>query len=51
MNDFIFQVLEVGVIEVIPTLDGSIRHPSLALEEVNDLGEDVVKRHDRTPLV
>jgi len=47
MNDFIFQIFEVGIIEVIATFDRAIGYPPLALEYVDNLGEDVVKRHDR----
>jgi hypothetical protein len=45
MNNFIFQVFEVGIIEVIPTLDSAIRHASLALEDVDDLCKDVIEGH------
>jgi hypothetical protein len=47
VEEFILQVVEVVVIEVKSSLEGTIRYPSLAFEEVNDLGENVIEGHRR----
>jgi len=48
VKEFILQVVEVVVIEVKSSLEGTIRYPSLAFEEVNDLGENVIEGHRMT---
>src|SRR5215813_1264470 len=48
VEDFFLQVLDIVVIDIIASLEGTIRYPSLAFEERDDLGEDVVKRHTRS---
>src|SRR5438132_9529421 len=45
-DDFVFQVFEVIVVQVEPTLEGSVRHPPLTLEQVKHLGQELVKGHD-----
>jgi hypothetical protein len=45
MDDLIFQVVEVGIIEVISTLNGPIGHSSLTLEYLNDLSENLIEGH------
>jgi hypothetical protein len=44
LGEFGLQFMQVIVIEVKPALKRPIGHP-LALEEVEDLGEDLIRRH------
>src|SRR5439155_8711418 len=46
-KDFVFQVFEVVVIEVKTSFEGTIGYPSLAFEEVNDLGKNFIEGHSR----
>src|SRR5215831_4809483 len=48
IEEFPFQVFQVGIIQVKASLEGTIGHPSLVFEERNNLLEDVVKRHNRS---
>jgi hypothetical protein len=45
IEDFFLQVLDIVVINTKASLDGTIRDPSLAFEEVNELGENVIEGH------
>jgi len=45
VKDFLLQVVEVVVIEVKTSLEGTIGYPSLAFQEVDDLGEDFIEGH------
>ncbi len=45
IDDFSFQILEVRVIEVEPSLEGPVREPLVALQQFEDLGQELVKRH------
>src|SRR5215831_4076613 len=47
VEEFILQIVEVVVIEVKASLEGTIGYPSLACEEVDDLGEHLIKGHSR----
>jgi hypothetical protein len=47
-KDFVFQVVEVVVIEVKASLEGTIGYPSLAFEQFKDLGENVIEGHGVT---
>src|SRR5262249_6362071 len=49
-EDFAFQVFQVGIIEIKASLEGAIRHASLAFQEGNDLVEDIVECHAFFPL-
>jgi hypothetical protein len=44
-KQLILQVVEVVVIEVKAALEGTIGDPSLAFEEVDDLGENLIEGH------
>jgi len=44
-QDFVFQVVEIVVIEVKSSLEGTIRYPPLAFQEVDNLGEHLIKGH------
>jgi hypothetical protein len=44
-KDFVFQVVEVVVIEVTASLEGTIGYPSLAFEQFKDLGEHFIEGH------
>jgi len=46
IEDFFLQVLDIVVIDIKASLDGTIRDPSLAFEEVNDLGKNVIEGHE-----
>jgi hypothetical protein len=48
MNQFLFQVVEVVVVNVKPSFQRPIGHPPLALEQVENLGEEVIEGHGRT---
>jgi hypothetical protein len=45
VKEFILQVVEVVVIEVKASFQRTIGHTSLAFEEVDDLGENVIEGH------
>src|SRR5215813_6971774 len=45
IEDFFLQVLDIVVIDIKASLDGTIRYPSLAFEEVDDLGKNVIESH------
>jgi hypothetical protein len=51
MNEFVFQVFQVGIIKVKTSLEGTIGDSSLAFQKVKDLGENVIKGHDRYPAI
>jgi hypothetical protein len=48
VEEFILQVVEVVVIEVEASFQRTIRYPSLAFEEVDDLGKNVIEGHGVT---
>jgi hypothetical protein len=50
VENFIFQVFEVVVIEVEASFESTIGHSSLPFQECDDLVEDVVECHGRLPL-
>jgi hypothetical protein len=50
IEDFFLQVLDIVVIDIKASLDGTIRDPSLAFEQVKDLGENFVDTHGLTPV-
>src|SRR5215471_8733822 len=45
IEEFVLQIVEIVVIEGKASLEGTIRYPSLAFQEVDDLGEDVIEGH------
>jgi hypothetical protein len=45
LHDLGLQILQIVVIESKPTLQRPVGHPSFALEEVEDLPQDFIKRH------
>jgi hypothetical protein len=45
LDEFGLQFMQVIVIEVKPALKHPIGHPLLVLEEVEDLGQDLIRRH------
>jgi hypothetical protein len=45
IEDFFLQVLDIVVIDIKVSLYGTIRYPSLAFEEVNDLGKNFIEGH------
>jgi hypothetical protein len=45
VKEFILQVVEVVIIKVEASLEGTIGYPSLAFEEVDDLGEHFIEGH------
>jgi hypothetical protein len=47
-QDFVFQVVEVVVIEVKASLEGTIGYSSLAFEEIDDLGKNFIEGHGVT---
>ena len=47
MDDLVFQVVEVVVIKVKASLEGTIGYPTLAFQQVNDLGEHLIEGHSR----
>src|SRR2546422_9770656 len=51
MDNFFLEVFDVVVINRKASLECPIRHPSLTLEERNDLFENVVKCHVAAPLM
>jgi hypothetical protein len=51
VNQFFFEDIQILIIQLETHLERSIGHTSLAFQKGNDLFEDFVKRHDRTPLV
>src|SRR5262245_60302987 len=48
IEEFPFQVFQVGIIQIKASLEGTVGYPSLAFEERDHLFQDVVKRHDRS---
>jgi acyl-CoA thioesterase FadM len=44
-QQFVLEVFEVVVVNVKPSLQRPIRHPPLALEQIEDWGEDVIEDH------
>jgi hypothetical protein len=44
------QFMQVIVIEVKPALKRPIGHPPFVLEEVEDLGQDLIRRHMQTSI-
>src|SRR5215813_12481278 len=48
IEDFFLQVLDIVVIDIKASLDATIRYPSLAFEEVDDLGKNVIEGHKVT---
>src|SRR5262249_5228620 len=44
-DDFSLQVFKVVLVEVKATLERPIRHPPIAPQQVQHLGQDLVKRH------
>jgi hypothetical protein len=46
IEDFFLQVLDIVVIDVKASLEGTIRDPSLAFEEVDDLGKNFIEGHE-----
>src|SRR4029450_4542260 len=49
MNNFFFEVFDVVVINRKASFERTVRHPSLAFEERDNLFQDVVKRHVAHP--
>jgi hypothetical protein len=47
MDDLIFQVGKVGIIESIPALEGSIGYASLAFQQFEYLGENLIAGHSK----
>src|SRR5262245_28817290 len=47
VNQFFLEDIEVLVIQIEAHLQGAIGHPSLAFEEVDDLGEHFIEGHKR----
>jgi hypothetical protein len=45
LDDFGFQIVEVGVIEMKLTLEGTIRHPAPVLEHVESAIQHLLKGH------
>ena len=45
VEKFILQIVEVVVIEVEASFQRTVGYPSLAFEEVNDLGKNVIEGH------
>jgi hypothetical protein len=45
IEDFCLQVLDIVVIDIKASLEGTIRYPSLAFQEVDDLGENLIEGH------
>jgi hypothetical protein len=45
IEDFFLQVLDIVVIDVKASLECPIRYTSLAFEQVNDLGENLIEGH------
>jgi len=45
-KQLVLQVVEVVVIEVEASLEGTIGYPSLALKEVDDLGKNFIEGHE-----
>jgi hypothetical protein len=50
INKLILQIFEVGIIEVEVALKRSICHSLLALEECDDLYQDLVECHSYSPI-
>jgi hypothetical protein len=46
IENFFLQVLDIVAIDIKASLDGTIRDPSLAFEEVDDLGKNVIEGHE-----
>jgi len=46
VKEFILQIVEVVVIEVEASFQRTVGYPSLAFEEVNDLGKNVIEGHE-----
>src|SRR5262245_36937405 len=47
VEEFFFEDIEVFVIQIEAHLQCSIRYPSLAFEEVDDLGKNFIEGHGR----
>jgi hypothetical protein len=45
VDDLVFQVVEGGVIQGIAAFERTVRYPSLALQEVDNLGKHLVEGH------
>src|SRR5918912_2578557 len=45
VDEFGLEILEVVVVQRKAALEGPIRQPALALQQVEDAGQEVVKRH------
>ena len=45
INEFFFQDIQVLVIQIEAHLQGAIGHTSLALQEIDDLGKNVIEGH------
>ena len=43
MDELIFQVFQVGIIQGVPALEGTIGDASLPLQELGNLGEEVIE--------
>jgi hypothetical protein len=50
-KDFVFHVVEVVVIEIEASFQRTIGYPSLAFEEVDDLGKNCIEGHSRPSAV
>jgi hypothetical protein len=48
VKEFILQIVEVVVIEVKASFQRTIRYPSLAFQQVDNLGENVIEGHGVT---
>ena len=46
VEEFFFQNIQVFVIQIEAHLQGAIRYPSLAFEEVDDLGKNFIEGHE-----
>jgi hypothetical protein len=50
VDNFGLEIGEVGIVEVELPLEGPIRHPATALEHLEHLLEDLIKRHEQPSL-
>jgi hypothetical protein len=48
LDDFGLQISEVRVVEVELALEGPIRHPATAPEQLDDMVQDLIERHGPT---
>ena len=46
IENFVLQIVKIVVIEVKTSLEGTLRYPSLAFEEVDDLDENFIEGHE-----